>query len=287
MIEPGIYEDISNDDYHEGEGISSSQVKVLALKTPAHYFWKYLDPNNEHEVKDKWGALAIGTLFHSLLLEPEKPIEREFLFVDDINRRSKAGKEAFADNLATATESGRNIVTHEEHEHVKKMVAEARKQSLFNSLFTGGRAELSCYWNDPDTGILCKCRPDYLHDDNIIVDLKSCRDADEDGAGKASFNFGYYISAAFYLDGVAAATGKPADSFIFAFMEKEPPYCAAPYVITEEDIALGRALYKQALDKMVSCTAAKRWPGYTTNITELEIPVWARKKIRHQLSKES
>lgn len=286
-MKPGIYGDINNEDYHQGDGISSTQIKVMALKTPAHYYWKYLDPANEHEVKDKHGPLAIGTLFHTLLLEPEKDVYDDFIFVEEINRRSKAGKEEFAKNLANATDNGRMIITNAEHENVKSMVAHARSQPLFNSLFTGGRAELSCYWEDPDTNILCKCRPDYLHDDNIIVDLKSCREADEEGAGKASYNFGYYISAAFYLDGVATATGKETESFIFAFMEKEPPHCAAPYVITEEDIALGRALYKQALAKIAICTKTERWPGYTTDITSLEIPAWAHKRIRNQLSKES
>jgi exodeoxyribonuclease VIII len=285
-MKPGVYDNISNEDYHGGEGVSSSQIKVIATKTPAHYYWKYLDPENEHEPKDKHGPLAVGTLFHTLLLEPETDLSKEFIFVEEINRRSKAGKEAFAEVMGEATEKGSMIITNAEHENVKKMVKAARSQSLFNSLFTGGRAELSCFWEDPETGILCKCRPDYLHDDNIIVDLKSCRDADPEGAGKASYSFGYYISAAYYLDGVAAATGKPTESFIFAFMEKEAPYCAAPYVIGEEDIAIGRALYKRALVDIAACTKADRWPGYTTDITELELPPWARKQARTKILKE-
>ena len=167
------------------------------------------------------------------------------------------------------------------------MVEAARKQPLFTALFTGGVAESSCYWIDEDTEILCKCRPDYLHYDNIIVDLKSCISASEEDAGRAAHNFGYFISAAFYLDGVAAATGEPTDSFIFAFMEKTRPYATAPYVITEEDITLGRILYKQGLKKLKECTERGDWPGYTTDIIELEIPLWARKRIRAQISKES
>jgi hypothetical protein len=285
-MKPGVYEGISNDDYHEGDGISSSQAKVMALKTPAHYHYEYVDQEREREVRDKWGALAVGSLFHSLLLEPEKSLD-EFLFVDKIERRSKIGKENFAVALEEATNTKRNIITNEEHENVKKMVEAARDQPLFRSLFSGGVAEVSCYWIDEDTGILCKCRPDYLHPDNIIVDLKSCQDASTEGAGKSSYNFGYYISAAFYLDGVAAATGRPTESFIFAFMEKAAPYCCAPYVITPEDIALGRMLYKLALAKIKMCTESDRWPGYTTSVTELEIPAWARKRIRSLLAEEA
>ncbi len=282
----GVFEGISNTDYHEGEGISSSQIKVLATKTPLHYYDKYVDETREREVRDIWGALAVGTLFHTLLLEPDKPIEEDILVVEEINRRSKVGKENFAAHVEEASAGGRNIVTRAEYDNVVKMVATARKQPLFNRLFTGGRAETSCYWTDPDTGILCKCRPDYLHEDNIIVDLKSCIDASKDGAGKASFNFGYYISAAFYIDGVARATGKPADTFIFAFMEKARPYATAPYVITEQDIALGRAMYKSALSTLAACTKSDRWPGYTSEILELEIPEWARKQIRNTLSED-
>lgn len=284
---PGVYDGISNLDYHDGDGISSSQVKVMATKTPLHYYDAYLDETNVKEPYDCWGALAVGSLFHSLLLEPEKPIDKEFLVLDDINRRSKAGKEAWLTNLGEATQTRRNIVTVEELDDVNKMVVAAHNQPLFNSLFTGGRAEVSCYWIDEETGILCKCRPDYLHPDNIIVDLKSCISAEEEDAGRASFNFGYYISAAYYLDGVAAATGMPCESFIFAFMEKTRPFACAPYVITDEDISLGRAMYRRALAKIKECTEAGRWPGYSTDITELEIPVWARKKIRARILHET
>jgi len=282
---PGVHEDISNLDYHAGQGISSTQIKVMALKTPLHYYDAYLDETNVKEVRDLHGVFAVGSLFHTMLLEPDKPLEAEFLIVEEINRRSKAGKEAWFENFAKASETRCNIVTVEEHENVTEMVKVARAQPLFNSLFTGGKAEVSVYWVDEETGILCKCRPDYLHVDNIIVDLKSCQSASEEDAGRASFNFGYYISAAYYIDGVAAATGKPADSFIFAFMEKTRPYACAPYVITEEDLGLGRALYRQALKKIAECTEANRWPGYSTDITELEIPVWAKKKIRATLGK--
>ena len=284
---PGVYPGISNTDYHQGDGISSSQIKVMALKTPLHYYDRYLAEDRETEVKDLHGPLAIGTLFHSMLLEPDKDISGETLIVDSINRRSKAGKEAYAEAEADAIKTQRSIVTQEEHDNIVKMVAAAGKQSLFNSLFTGGEAEVSCYWIDKDTEILCKCRPDYLHTDNIIVDLKSCISASEEDAGRAAFNFGYFISAAFYLDGVAAATGKPTESFIFAFMEKTRPYAVAPYVITEEDLTLGRILYKQGLKKLKECLENDRWPGYTTDIIELEIPAWARKKIRAQINVEN
>jgi hypothetical protein len=281
----GIEAGITNLAYHEGMGWSSSQVKTMAEKTPLHFYDKYLADDREEMATDIYGKFAIGSLFHSMVLEPEKKIAEEFLVVEEINRRSKAGKENFVKDMEEALGTKRYMVTKAEVEDCKKMTEQARKQPLFNSLFTGGSAELSVYWIDPDTELLCKCRPDYLHKDNIIVDLKSCIDASQDGAGKASFNFGYYISAAFYLDGVAAATGKDTDSFIFAFMEKVRPFACAPYVIQPEDIALGRAMYKAALQRIKDCIRAERWPGYSTEITELEVPGWARKQIRAKLGK--
>src|SRR5690606_40760303 len=42
---------------------------------------------------------------------------------------------------------------------------------------SSGRAEVSAFWNDQETGLLCRCRPDWVHpvgdDAVILLDLRS------------------------------------------------------------------------------------------------------------------
>lgn len=66
-MKPGIYPNISNADYHGGEGVSNSMLSVVREKSPMHL--KALrDAANDNEPT---AAQSIGTAFHCLVLEPE------------------------------------------------------------------------------------------------------------------------------------------------------------------------------------------------------------------------
>lgn len=62
---PGIYRNLSNADYHGGDGISKSGLDLIH-KTPAHYNAVKTAANDNVPTP----AQAIGTAFHCLLLEP-------------------------------------------------------------------------------------------------------------------------------------------------------------------------------------------------------------------------
>lgn len=65
-MKPGIYPNISNADYHGGDGVSNSMLCVLREKSPMHL--KALrDAANDNEPTP---AQFIGTAFHCLVLEP-------------------------------------------------------------------------------------------------------------------------------------------------------------------------------------------------------------------------
>lgn len=68
-MEPGIYDNISNADYHGGPGISKSGLDLIA-KSPAHYFYAANVANDNERAPT--AAQAFGTAFHALLLEPEE-----------------------------------------------------------------------------------------------------------------------------------------------------------------------------------------------------------------------
>lgn len=64
---PGIYSNITNEQYHGGPGISKSGLDLIA-KSPLHYLAAKTVANDNAPTP----AQAIGTAFHALLLEPHE-----------------------------------------------------------------------------------------------------------------------------------------------------------------------------------------------------------------------
>jgi hypothetical protein len=83
--------------------------------------------------------------------------------------------------------------------------------------FSGGAPEVSVFWTDPETGVPCKCRFDYLKP-RAIIDLKSfeARGLPLDKAiARAVALYKYNIQAAFYLRGAEAARRLIAEGRVF------------------------------------------------------------------------
>ncbi|MEX6061337.1 PD-(D/E)XK nuclease-like domain-containing protein [Providencia hangzhouensis] len=72
-FEPGRYPDISNDDYHSSNGISSTMLKDGRISL------MYFERRHISKIiqRERSEALDFGSLFHTLVLEPEK-VEDEF-----------------------------------------------------------------------------------------------------------------------------------------------------------------------------------------------------------------
>lgn len=68
-MQPGIYDGISNHDYHAGPGESKSLLD-LVRRSPVHYRHRRLQANDDTPPVASTLAQMIGTAFHSLVLEP-------------------------------------------------------------------------------------------------------------------------------------------------------------------------------------------------------------------------
>ena len=154
-----------------------------------------------------------------------------------------------------------------------------------NALLTNipGEAEKSVYWLDALTGVLCRCRPDWWRDDNVIVDLKTTEDASQEGFARSMAKFRYDVQAAYYLDGVQAATRKRPKAFVFIAVEKKPPYGVGVYVLDAESLELGRAQYQHDLRIYAECVRTGEWPGYGDKIQTISLPGWHANKNQHLL----
>jgi hypothetical protein len=241
------------------------------MRSPAHYQEYVTNP------PEPTPAMQLGTAFHIALLEPDN-FGKSFVVAPKFDRRTKEGKAAA--EAWEAENAGKTALTPDQMATIEQMVVSVRNHAGAARLLANGLAEMSGFWVDQETGIECKCRPDFLmlEGETItgIVDVKTCCDASIDGFARAIATLGYDVQAAFYQDGLKALTGRTIP-FYFITIEKEPPYAVAAYKASDQVIEVGRAKYRAALQLLKWCRENDRWPTYQPNgeIEEISLPRWA------------
>lgn len=269
-MQPGLY-DIPIDSYHESDGLSNSGITKL-LDCPYKYWYEYLNKDKPQEEKES-RALLIGQALHTLSLEPEK-YEEKFFVMPQLDRRTKAGKEQYA--ALQEEHKGKTLLTADEADQVKKMADSIRSNKAFMKLIEDKNKyiEHSIYFNDPETGVLLKSRPDFFNH-FLVLDLKTTISAKPQDFEKAIFNYGYHRQAALALDALTSLTGCRYDSFVILAVEKEAPYLTALYVLDAAAIELGRKQYKEAVKTFKQCQTENKWEGYPEEVVQITLPNWA------------
>lgn len=306
-MKPGIYSnaELSNEAYHASEGISSTALKELIARSPAHCR-AMLDGLR----RKGSAAMSLGTVIHSAVLEPETFWQEYWLApdrgdhpeaVDTVAQLKEAAKThgvdikgktkkddlraalvaaeapvVFWDDLNTPP-AGRAVLSPDQAEVAAGVVQAIQADPEARHWLSGGVAERSYYWRDEATGELCKVRHDYYQEgEAAVVDLKTCEDARPDAVAKSIYRYGYDVSAAMYLEG-AQANGKPAGRFIWVFAETKPPYAVRCYEASPEMLARAGRKFRAGLDQYSFCRMADSWPGYPSGLMEIDLPGFALK----------
>lgn len=270
-MKPGIYTDLSNEAYHNGPGVSKS-VLDLVRRSPAHA--KFAMDARKNQANDNSTAVQkFGSAFHAAVLEPAE-YEAHWIAAPDIDRRTKAGRDAWAE--FQETNAGKLIISASDMAQIEDMRSSVYAHPAAMALLDGdGLNEVSFYWIDQDTGELCRCRADrWRRDLNVIIDLKTTVNASPEHFARSIVDYRYYVQSAMYLDGVEAATGIPQTGFVFIAIEKSPPYSVGVYAINPTDVDIGRQHYKADLEVYAKCRAENNWPAYGNRIVSIELPGW-------------
>ncbi|OED40265.1 hypothetical protein ACH42_17290 [Endozoicomonas sp. (ex Bugula neritina AB1)] len=303
----GIYDNLPEEEYHSGEGLSAS-ILVEMGRSPAHCRAK-LDGLGDRRTR----ALEIGTALHCAVLEPERfktayqlapnPSDEQYADVVPvadvalkahckklgISGYSKLKKEdlkaaildvapdtQFWDEVVASAEAKAKIITEADMDLCSGVMASVQAHSKASKAFSRGVAESSIYWNDAETGILCRGRMDYYREDlGIIFDLKSCVDARYSKFQRDVMNYHYHMKAAWYLVG-CRTLGLPANGFAWLAIEKEAPYAIGLYMASEDMLQLGGEKMRSLLLHYSECQKSGIWNGYPDEFSTMELPQWAK-----------
>lgn len=259
-----IIDGLSNADYHAHPAISKSGLDKIA-KSPAHY---KAAREAEHEGSD---ALVFGSAFHDYILLPATFQTAYTVLPPDFNGRTKEGKAM----LESIHQSGQTVLKAEWLTAIEGMAAAIAAHPKASALLQGGRAEQSIFWTDEDSGIDCRCRPDYLHPGGIIVDLKSTTDASPEEFARSVAKYRYHVQDAFYSEGYYQATGQWPRGFVFIAVEKTAPYAVACYSLDDDAKAYGHELFRRDLETLLEAEKSQEWTAYSQEIETLSLPAWA------------
>lgn len=274
ITRPGVY-DLSELDYHSdpvvGGSLSSSGARLLANDCPARFAHQ-----REHGRPDT-KAFDEGRAAHTLVLGEGAPLA---VYDGDAWRTNTA--KAFR---ADARAAGETPLLAKDAAKVYDMAHALRRHEVAGPLLSrAGRAEQSFVARDPETGVLCRVRVDWMPEVGpggrvVLVDYKSTASADPAAFAKSMANYGYHQQGAFYSDAITwlgLDNGRP-PVFVLIAQEKEPPYLVTVARIKPSTLEWGRVLNRRARDVYRHCTATGVWPGYETGpagIVELELPGW-------------
>lgn len=259
--------------YHATRAISKSGMDKLR-QAPAK-FKAWMDGVAEEETE----ALLFGSVFHCLALEPGEFGKR--YAVKQFNGSTKAGKE----EATTAKAAGLELVPTKIHNAASAMAESVLIHPLIGKLMTAKdkRTEVSIYWSETVDGleIPCKARLDMLATvpgfGLVAVDLKSTDDASPEGLASSVLKWGYHRQAVWYRRALRAV-GMDSSVFVLVAVEKTAPHLVTAANVSEAAQQVGLEEIKDTLSTYASCTKSGLWPGYVSEIIDLDLPEWAYKR---------
>ena len=291
--EAGAYPDIDGDLYHDTEildspSVSSSGLKLIEARSPYHY-WFYSNLNPKRPTRKPSKALDFGKAAHDVVLIGGDIRSRYHVLPEGFNAQYT---KIFADAIEArdhAVSKGKRAISLADYDKIMGMAEAIERNELARALLTAGTPEMTLAARDPETGIWMRARPDVLPDTTEIVpDLKTAADASLDVYERAATRFGYFQSAAHYLDVIELIYGEAKRRFVLVTVEKDPPYCVTIDHLDDDDIAFARLRNRHALNRFAECLKTGVWPAYTTPekpIRPLQMTGYERKLIEQAIDR--
>jgi hypothetical protein len=250
---------VTFEDYRRIDAVNFSTLKCMA-ESPLHY----LDAvENQREATS---AMDVGTAEHCMVLEPDQFPPRYSVWTGKIRR----GKEWDAFEAANLDKT---IITQAEYERCSAMRDRVMAHPAAGPILAMGEAEKVITWKDPETGIDCKARIDWLS--GSIADLKTTKSANPRIFAATCARYRYHTQMAWYRWGVECATGMVDWPCHLIAVESTRPYDVVVYAIDEITLGAGLGLCMGWLRQVAECRASGKWPGRYAGETTLNLPAWA------------
>lgn len=272
LLEEGIHYGLEMQDYLADPGDGSSDLKLLN-SSPIDYITRKSQPPEETK------ALTLGTLVHTMILEPDEFSMRYILQPEDWGPKNcNPGRKKWDEFKKLAKENELIPIGYEWVPYLNLLHDELKNQTTLQELLKVGKVEVTGITKLND--IRLKARTDLLVN-NSLFDVKTTSSGMDDySLARAVFDFGYHFQAVHHSWVFKMLLDTKLD-FGWIFVSTGTPY---PHVrILKADslwLSYGQNDWDSAINTLATCRNQNHYPGYPTIPTVLPVPEYIERIYR-------
>lgn len=278
--EPGIFPQLSMNDYLSMQFLSSGLVNTILSSSPYHAKWE-----QEHRVFDDTKASDAGSAIHSALLEGIDLLE--IIVPEDYRSKpNKANPEGaipkgWTNNAIRAARdeariNGKIPILKDDAQNVRNAVDAAcefmnKNGCEIQDCFMDGAPEVTGIWAEDE--VFAKMRCDWLSDKwHISVKTTEGSANPESWVRRQMGPMGYDVQLMFYERGLLAL-GRNVESRIL-LIEQKPPYGCAVFGLAPSRSEYAAARCNRAIETWKACVKSGRYPAYSAQTHFAEAMPW-------------
>lgn len=272
---------MTEQEYRAHSAIANSDLSYIA-KSQAHFL------NYKANGSVSSPAMEFGTLFHAIILEPDK--FNELVVTEDsfMEKHPEAVSEGQPNRRLKVYQEWKKLIDPD------KILLDIDKSKLLSKMLEAVKNhDLVVEFLNEDYiaekpiffeyhGVPCKAKPDYVwegEDIDIIIDFKTIENALD--AERAVTQREYYRQAAFYSLAQQSKTGKE-NIFYLCFVEKDEPNGVRLMQVNQDYLNLGKDRIATILNKYKQFPATPPKTVYGEGVELLTPPDWLINRITEE-----
>jgi len=257
-------------DYESINALNWSKLKHI-LTAPAEFKFQLENPFTQTP------AMLLGEALHCIVFEPLFFDTRYAVKPEDINRRTKAGKDQYA--CWEADLGGRKILTKEQSDTASFMAQILQHDPYTNDTLYDSPGQNEIVMQGEIDGVPMKGIADRIItplEGNRLIDLKTTSSsiANDGAMSRIVANFQYHCQLWLYSE-LAKQNGHQIDQVEIIFQPTKGSHLPNNFVFNQPTLDEGERLVRKAIAIHKACTEANLWPGLAKDKEPSGLPTWA------------
>lgn len=280
----GVHQ-ISDTAYHSDPcrhpSLSSTQARTLLYQSPLHA-WVSNSRLNPDFVPTEKSTYDIGRAAHRRTLGAGADYVE--IPADLLSSNGAVGTKAAKEFVAEARDKGLTPLKGDEVAMIEAMKVKLDVKLAEYGIDLDPACSEMTVLAEID-GVACRAMIDNapLDPRQPLRDFKTTTDASPQACAKAVMNYGYDVQARHYTECWKEATSENR-RFQFIFQEKTDPFEVCVVELGFEALEMAAKKTARAREIWGNCTASGFWPGYRSEVVQIELPAYFHERWLEQES---